>query len=308
LAVDESKAIPVVCGPTASGKTGVAVELGEAFAVEVVSADSRQIIRHLEIGTAKPTEQERRAVSFHLVDLIDPGERYTAFRFIDDATSAIRSILSRGRIPLVVGGTGLYLRALTEGVVEIDSDDMHVREELEQQMEQLGPERMHERLAQVDPLEAAMIHPNNKVRVIRALEMFYLTGKSKSELVVTGAYKSSPFPFRYFCLMPPRSALYEIINARVDQMMAQGLLAEIESLVAAGWKDRIAAANVIGYKELLDYVDGRLTLKEAVSLIKQNTRRYAKRQSTWFRNLADGEKFESRESLIDALAAYLATL
>jgi len=306
--VDESRAIPVVCGPTASGKTGVAVELGEAFAVEVVSADSRQIIRYLEIGTAKPSEQERRAVPFHLVDLVDPGERYTAFRFIDDATSAISDILSRGRIPLVVGGTGLYLRALTEGVVEIDSDDMHVREELEQQMEQLGPERMHERLAQVDPLEAAMIHPNNRVRVIRALEMFYLTGKSKSELVVTGAYKSSPFPFRYFCLMPPRAALYEVINARVDQMMAQGLLGEIESLVAAGWKDRIAAANVIGYKELLDHLDGRLTLKEAVSLIKQNTRRYAKRQATWFRNLADGEKFESRESLIDALAAYLATL
>jgi tRNA dimethylallyltransferase len=308
LAVDESKPIPIVCGPTASGKTGIAVELSDTFPIEIVSADSRQLLRHLEIGTAKPTAEERHAVPIHLIDLIEPGERYTAFRFIDDATEVIREVIARDRIPVVVGGTGLYLRALTEGVVEIDSEDMHVREELEQQMEQLGPERMHERLAQVDPLEATVIHPNNKIRVIRALEMFYLTGKSKSELVVTEAYKTTPFSFRYFCLMPPREELYQIINTRVDQMMEQGLLSEIQALIDRGMKDQISAANVIGYKELLEHLDNRLTEEEAVSLIKQNTRRYAKRQVTWFRKLDPGDVYGTRERLIDALAAYLATL
>lgn len=306
--MDKRQAIPIICGPTATGKTGVALELADTFPIEIVSADSRQILRRLEIGTAKPTAEEQRRARFHVIDVIDPGERYTAFRFIDDATAAIEDILGRGKVPLVVGGTGLYLRALTEGVVEIDSEDMDIREELEQQMEELGPQRMHDRLAEVDPLEAAVIHPNNKVRVIRALEMFYLTGKSKSELVVTGAYKSSPFAFRYFCLMPSRSDLYEVINARVDQMMHQGLLEEIEALIAAGWKDRIAAANVIGYKEVLQFLDELVTLEEAVSLIKQNTRRYAKRQSTWFRKLDPGDIYESRGEVIDAVAAYLATL
>ncbi len=306
--MDRRQAIPIICGPTATGKTGVALELADTFPIEIVSADSRQILRRLEIGTAKPTVEEQRRARFHVIDVIDPGERYTAFRFIDDATAAIEDILGRGKVPLVVGGTGLYLRALTEGVVEIDSEDMDIREELEQQMDKLGPQRMHDRLAEVDPLEAAVIHPNNKVRVIRALEMFYLTGKSKSELVVTGAYKSSPFAFRYFCLMPSRSDLYEVINARVDQMMHQGLLEEVQALIAAGWKDRIAAANVIGYKEILQYLDELVTLEEAVSLVKQNTRRYAKRQSTWFRKLDHGDIYESRGEVIDAVAAYLATL
>jgi len=178
--------IPIVCGPTACGKTGIALELAPSYPLEIVSADSRQVVRHLDIGTAKPTAEERAIAPHHLIDLIEPGQRYTAFRFIDEATAAIDSILAREHVPVVVGGTGLYLRALTDGVVEIENDDLGIRERLERDMEELGPEAMHERLQSIDPLEAAAVHPHNTVRVIRALEICHLTGRGKAELVTTG--------------------------------------------------------------------------------------------------------------------------
>jgi len=285
--VAERAPIPVIAGPTGAGKTSVAVELARAFPIEIVSADSRQIIRHLDIGTAKPTPDECAAVRFHLVDIVEPGERYAAFRFIDDAGAAIKDILGRGKIPLVVGGTGLYLRALTEGIVEIENDDMSVRHRLEAEMEELGPEAMYERLEKIDPLEAARTHPNNKIRVIRALEVYYLTGHSRSELAVTGRYRRVEYDFVCFCLAQDREMLYTRINERVDRMMEAGLLDEVESLLAAGKRAALETANVIGYNELLAHLDGRLTREEAVALIKQNHRRYAKRQLTWFRHQGD---------------------
>lgn len=297
--------IPIICGPTASGKTGVATELSAERDIEIISADSRQIIRHLDIGTAKPTEDERRQVRFHLVDIVDPGERYSAFRFIEDANRIVTEILNRQATPLVVGGTGLYLRALTEGVVEITSTDMTIRSRLESEMEEIGPAAMHERLQTIDPLEATRIHPNNRYQIIRALEIFYLTGKPKSELIVTGAYKKSEHEFRYFCLMPDRQELYAIINARVDCMMEEGLLDEIKALAESGWMDRLRAARVIGYDELLDHMDGRTTLDDAVAMIKQNTRRYAKRQMTWFRHLDRSDLYDTKEALVQAVRASL---
>lgn len=293
--------IPIICGPTASGKTGLAVRLAERFPVEVVSADSRQVFRRLNIGTAKPTAEECNKVRFHLVDMMEPGERYTAFRFMEDANRAIGEILARGAVPLVVGGTGLYLRALTDGVVEIAKDDMAIRERLESEMDELGPEAMHRRLATIDPVEAATVHPNNRVRVIRALELFELTGKCKSELVETGAYKKAEHVFEYHCLVPDRELLYERINHRVDQMMDDGLLAEVENLVAEGRAEALRRVPVIGYSELLDYLDGDRGLDEAVSLIKQNSRRYAKRQFTWFRHQADCIFYSDPEAAPGAL-------
>ncbi|MEW6412984.1 MAG: tRNA (adenosine(37)-N6)-dimethylallyltransferase MiaA [Candidatus Zixiibacteriota bacterium] len=295
------KPIPIICGPTGSGKTAAAVELAGEYPVEIVSADSRQIIRHLDIGTAKPTPEQKSMVKFHLIDLIEPGERYCAFRFIDEANEAIEDILSRKKIPLVVGGTGLYLRALTEGVVEIEQDDMSVCEELASEMESLGPEEMYRRLTEIDPLEAAKTHPHNKVRVIRALEIFQLTGKPKSELMASGAYRKGRYEFEYFCLTPPRPGLYEAINRRVDRMMTDGLLEELKVLIQKGYRERIRRANVIGYGELLDYLDGNFSLSEAVSIIKQNSRRYAKRQMTWFRRQPDCVFFEDRESLLNSI-------
>jgi tRNA dimethylallyltransferase len=299
--VPDSIRIPIICGPTASGKTSAALELAARLPIEVVSADSRQLVKRLNIGTAKPTPEEQAKVSFHLIDLIDPGERYSAFRYIDDATTVIKGILNRDHLPVIVGGTGLYLRALTDGVVEMEADDMGTRERLEKEMIELGPEVMYERLRETDPLEASRIHPNNKVRVIRAIEIFCITGKTKSELAATGTHRKSPYSFEYFCLAPPREKLYGIINARVDSMIKSGLMDEIKSLVDAGLKDAVRKSNIIGYNELLDYLDGRYTIEEATSMIKQNSRRYAKRQVTWFRHQVDCQFFDTPSRLIEAI-------
>lgn len=297
--------IPIICGPTASGKTGVAVELAERYDIEVVGADSRQIISRLDIGTAKPTPQERAAVPMHLVDLIEPGARYSAFRFIDDAEATITDVIGRNRIPVVVGGTGLYLRALSEGIVEIDDDNLKIRRQLEKQMQQEGPQAMYERLQKIDPLEADQIHPNNQIRVIRALELFYLTGRCKSELVHTDVYRRPAYRYHFYRLMPPREELYRRINQRVDEMLSAGLLSEIEALVADGLSQAIRESRVIGYSELLDHLEGLRSFEEAVSLIKQNTRRYAKRQYTWLRHQVEGPCFADRRRLVAELAQEL---
>ena len=275
--------IPIICGPTASGKTALAMRLAETHPVEIISADSRQILKYFDIGTAKPTLKERARVPFHLIDMIEPGERYSAFRFIGDATRVIDQIISRGHLPVIVGGTGLYLRALTDGVVEIEEPDMAIREQLEADLKTSGSEAMHARLSEIDPLEAVKIHPNNWVRIIRALEIYLLTGKTKSELTATGSYRRGDHSYEYFCLAPPRDRLYETINIRVDQMIQDGLLEEISGLIERGYAEKIRFANIIGYKELMELLDGRVTIDEAVSEIKQNTRRFAKRQMTWFR-------------------------
>lgn len=293
--------VTIICGPTGAGKTGVALRLAESQLIEVVSADSRQIIRHLNIGTAKPTPEERRRVPFHLVDIIEPGESYSAYRFLEDADTAISGILKRSARPVVVGGTGLYLHALSEGVIEIEKDDPSIRERLEADMEKLGVEAMYQRLVEVDPDEAARIHPNNKVRIVRALEIFELTGKPKSTLAASGAYKRSGHAFRYVCLAPPRELLYDRINRRVDQMMADGLLAEVETLAAQGLSEPIRRSNVIGYNELLDFLDRRYGLDEAVERIKQNSRRYAKRQMTWFRHQTDSVFFGTGEEMLEEI-------
>lgn len=298
----ESSTIPIICGPTGSGKTGVAVELAARFPIEVVSADSRQIIKHLDIGTAKPTAEECNKVRFHLVDLIEPGEGYSAYRFVDDACAALADIIGRDRIPVLVGGTGLYLRALTDGVVEIDNEDTTVREQLQDEMSRTGPQAMYDQLARVDPTEAARLHPNNQVRVIRALEIYRLTGRPKSELLAETAHRKGEYSFEYFCLLPDRQELYAAIDRRVDQMMAAGWPAELERLVDAGMGEAIRQARVIGYGELLQFMDGELTLEAAVDLIKQNSRRYAKRQYTWFRNKTSGRFFSSRGELTSVLA------
>ena len=289
--------IPIICGPTASGKSAVAFKLAQTFPVEIVSADSRQIIKHLNIGTAKPTDEEKKQANFHLIDIIKPGERYTAFRFIDNANQAIEDILKRNKVPIVVGGTGLYLRALTEGVVEIEQEDYTIREKLENELEEKGSEILFERLKKIDPLEAAKIHPNNHVRLIRALEIYYLTGKSKSEITSSNSYMKSDYDFEYFCLLPNREELYHKINSRVEQMLECGLLTEIKQLFTDGYEEKLKKANVIGYNELIEHLNGNLSYDEAVNLIKQNTRRYAKRQYTWFRRQIDGTFYDNSDDL-----------
>jgi tRNA dimethylallyltransferase len=295
------KSIPIICGPTACGKTALALSLATEYPIEIVSADSRQLVKYLNIGTAKPTIEERSLVPFHLIDLIEPGERYSAFRFINDASRAIEQIIHRDHIPVIVGGTGLYLRALTDGVVETEEQDMNIRQQLEEEYNQLGAEVLHNRLSQIDPVEAVRIHPNNRVRVIRALEIFMLTGKTKSELTATGTYRKSNFDFEYFCLTPKREYLYKRINDRVDFMVGTGLIDEIRLLIDRGLKEGMRKANIIGYNEILDYLEGKLSFEEAVSFMKQSTRHYAKRQMTWFRKQKDCKYFSSEDELVKEL-------
>ncbi|MFZ1683574.1 MAG: tRNA (adenosine(37)-N6)-dimethylallyltransferase MiaA [Candidatus Zixiibacteriota bacterium] len=297
--------VPIICGPTGSGKSSVVHKLAKIRPIEVISADSRQLVRHLDIGTAKPSQSERQEVPYHLIDLIEPGERYSAFRFIGDATRTISEIRKRGHLPVIVGGTGLYLRALTEGVVEIEEPDFALREKLEKEAEEVGSEQMHARLKAIDPLEAAKIHPNNRVKIIRALEIYYLTGKTKSELTASGSYRRGQDQYAYYCLAPIRELLYDRINARVDQMIAQGWREEVSRLAQAGFSARIRAANIIGYSELLDVEEGVLSLEEALARTKQETRRYAKRQLTWFRNQTDARFFKDGKELQDFLESVL---
>lgn len=298
-------AVPIICGPTGCGKTAVAVALAEQFAVEVISADSRQIIKHLDIGTAKPTRAECNKVRFHLVDLIEPGERFSAYRFVEAANAALEQVTARGKWPLVVGGAGLYLKALTDGVVKIDNENSSIRNRLVSEMEQLGVETMFQRLTELDPDEAARLHPNNKVRVIRALEMCELTGRSKTELLAEAAHLKSDWNFEYHCLLPDREKLYADIDLRVDQMIAAGWLEELNTLMTQGRGEPIGRARVIGYVELLAHLEGQYPLDEAIDLIKQNTRRYAKRQYTWFRNQIDGRFYGNRVEMLETLTAEL---
>ena len=290
--------IPIICGPTGSGKTSIALELAGKFPVEIISADSRQVIRKLDIGTAKPTKQEQKSVPFHLIDIIEPGEKYTAFKFIEDAEKAISDILLRKKLPVLVGGSGLYLKALTVGILKIENENSEIRAELEKELTEKGTEEMYRQLCKIDAPEAEKFHHHNKVRILRALEIYRLTGRPKSELVKSSDYKKSSYNFKHYCLLPDRDKLYKKIENRVEKMIADGLIDEIKALAAQNFIEPVRSMHVIGYDELIKYLDNVLSIDKALEMIKQNSRRYAKRQFTWFRNQLEGEFFVDSKSLI----------
>ncbi len=276
------RTVMAVVGPTAVGKTGVAVRVARELGGEIVSADSRQIYRGMDIGTAKPDPAATRPAPHHLIDIVEPSERYDAARFAADAETAIADIVERGREPLVVGGTGFYLTSLFEGLFEGPGRDPEVRARLEEEAERVGSPALHERLARVDPATARRLHPNDAVRIVRALEVFEVTGRQLSSW-----HEDSPrdtrFDAWYTLLTMDRERLYERIEDRVDGMVEAGLLEEVEGLVRSGrLAEGMPAADALGYRELLPVVRGEAELADAVQLIKRNTRRYAKRQMTWF--------------------------
>ena len=273
-----------VVGPTAVGKTAVAEALAARFAGEVVSADSMQVYRGMDVGTAKPRPDER-SVPYRCLDLVDPGTPYSAALFQADARAAIADIHAEGRLPVVAGGTGLYVRAALDGLVFPGGEAASPsRARLEELAERIGPEGMHALLAESDPASAELIHPNNVRRTIRALEMLQDEGVSYAIQAAGFGRRESVYRTAFVGLTMEREALYARIGSRVDAMLAGGLLDEVRRLLEAGYRDALTAAQAIGYKELVPVVEAGADLAEAVEQVKQATRRYAKRQLTWFRS------------------------
>ncbi len=289
--------ILIITGPTGSGKSGIAHQLADEFPLTIISADSRQIITGFDIGSAKPSQNDRERYDYRLLDIIQPGETYSAFRFKEDVEREIKRALRAGRIPIICGGTGLYIRAAVEGIFEIPTPDAELRQRMANDAEKLGAQGLHDKLRAIDPLEAEIIHANNTVRVQRALEIYYLTGKTKSELAESQRLTARPYEFTQLALTPPIADVYAKIESRVDLMFEQGWLAEVEALVERWGIEKIIAARAIGYTEITRHIEGELSLTAAVELIKQNTRRFAKRQMTWLRGADSVEFFAGSAAL-----------
>jgi tRNA dimethylallyltransferase len=272
----------VICGPTASGKSDLALRLAHSLDGEIINADSMQVYRGMDIGTAKPSAEQRAEIPHHLIDVADPDQSFSAADFAEAAEAAIRDIGSRGKRAIVVGGTGLYIRALLKGLVDSPAGTEEVRQELQTEARQRGNPAMLEELRQVDPELAERIHPNNMVRIIRALEVFRTTGIPLSRYQQEHGFSGQHYRNLQIGIRVERQLLYDRIDGRVNQMLEQGLLQEVQQLLNAGYGTESKALRAIGYKELIAHLDGEYGLDEAIRLIKRDTRHYAKRQLTWF--------------------------
>ncbi len=274
----------ILTGPTAVGKTALSIGLAKAVDGEIISADSMQVYRKMNIGTAKIQQSEMQGVRHHLIDILDPGEDFNVVLFKKYALEAMKDIYSRGKIPVVVGGTGFYIQALLYDINFEDNDnDMSYREELQTLAAEHGNSYIHDMLAGVDPESAEKIHENNVKRVIRALEFYKKTGTKISEHNEAESQKESPYNFEYFVLNDDRQKLYDRIDRRIDIMLEDGLLDEVKSLVDEGYSRDLVSMQGLGYKEMIDYIQERYTLDEAVYTLKRDTRHFAKRQVTWFK-------------------------
>lgn len=272
----------VICGPTASGKSELAVRLAHEINAEIINADSMQIYRGLTIGTAKPSCQDRAAIRHYLIDIAQPDESFSAADFTRAADAAVREITGRGKRVIVAGGTGLYIKAFLRGLVDSPGSDESLRKALHDDAIRLGNEAMLGKLRLVDPECAAQLHPNNLVRIIRALEVFVLTGRPLSSIQREHTFATRRYDALQIGLTVNRSLLYQRTDLRVEKMMRDGLVAEVESLLAAGYGSDLKPMRSIGYKEVAAHLRGELTLAETVRLIQRDTRHYAKRQMTWF--------------------------
>ncbi|MEY8483269.1 tRNA (adenosine(37)-N6)-dimethylallyltransferase MiaA [Lachnospiraceae bacterium 48-21] len=278
------KPLVVLTGPTAVGKTDASIGLAKALGGEIISADSMQVYQYMDIGSAKVRPEEMEGIPHFLVDELKPWEEFHVVRFQQMAKAAMEGIYARGHIPIVVGGTGFYIQALLYDIdfSENDGDDSY-RRELEQIAGRQGKTALHERLRVVDPASALQIHENNVKRVIRALEFYHQTGQRISEHNERERQKESPYRFVYFVLNDDRKRLYERIDSRVDRMLEDGLVDEVAALRDMGCKRDMVSMQGLGYKEIFAYLDGELSLEEAIYRLKRDTRHFAKRQITWFK-------------------------
>ena len=278
------KNMVILTGPTAVGKSALSIALAKALDTGIISADSMQVYKHMDIGSAKITPEEMQGVPHALIDVYEPDEPFHVVQFQHDAKAAMEQFWDKGKLPLVVGGTGFYIQALLYDVDFSEEDaDLKLRQKYAQLAQSEGAEALHAQLAQVDPQAAGQIHANNIKRVIRALEFYEKTGTPISAHNAAERAKQSPYGFAYFVLTDRREHLYERIDARVDAMMEQGLLGEVKKLRDIGYTRDLVSMQGLGYKELLAYLDGECSLDEAVYMIKRDTRHFAKRQLTWFR-------------------------
>ncbi len=274
----------VVAGPTASGKTDLAIDIANAIGGEIVSADSMQIYKYMDIGTAKPTKEEREKCPHYLIDFVDPRVEFSVADYVGVAHTRIADIVSRGKIPVMCGGTGLYINSVIDDVEFGEyENDYKLREELRAIGENEGGEKLIEMLREFDPVSADRLHPNNLKRVIRAIEFFKISGVPISEHQEETKKKESRYEPLMFLIDRPREELYERINLRVDKMRDAGLVDEVKSLLDKGYTRDLNSMQGIGYKEIIAYLMGETTLEEALEAVKQNSRHYAKRQLTWFR-------------------------
>ncbi len=272
----------VVCGPTASGKTALAVSLAEIFGCEVISCDSMQIYKHMRIATAKPTEEEMRGIRHHLIDFLEPNQEFSVADYVRLASECISDISSRGKIPLICGGTGLYVSSLIDNIGFDDTcSSTEVRNELSKLADEKGGEYLLKLLNEFDPETAQRLHPNNIPRIIRAIEVYKVSGTTMSEAIKRSKRESPYEPCMIGITCSDRQKLYDRINLRVDKMLDMGLLAETESVLSDS--DLKTSFQAIGYKELAPYFNGEKSLDECIEKLKRETRRYAKRQLTWFR-------------------------
>ena len=305
------KPLIILTGPTAVGKTKLSIELAKAVNGQMISADSMQVYRHMDIGTAKIRSEEMQGIPHYLIDVLDPWESFDVVRFQTMAKEALEKIYTAGAIPIVVGGTGFYIQALLYNI-DFDENDSETgyRSELQSFADRHGVEALHDRLRQVDEKSADMIHPNNIKRVIRALEFYHQTGTRISEHNETQRQKESPYRFVYFVLDDERERIYRRIDQRIDQMLDQGLVAEVKQLRDMGCTRDMVSMQGLGYKEILAYLDGECTLEEAVYILKRDTRHFAKRQLTWFRREHEVRWIERQEYPDEAamLQAMLAQL
>ncbi len=290
------KPLVILTGPTAVGKTKASIGLAKAIGGEIISADSMQVYKQMDIGSAKIKPSEMEEIPHYLLDILEPDEEFHVVLFQQMAKQAIQKIYEKGKIPIIVGGTGFYIQAVLYDIDFSENEkDTSYREELEKLAQTKGAEYLHDRLREVDEKSAQDIHANNVKRVIRALEYFHQTGEKISEHNEEQRKKVSPYNFSYFVLNDEREHLYERINLRVDQMINEGLVREVQSLKEKGYTRDMVSMQGLGYKEMLDYLDNKCSLEGAVEIIKRDTRHFAKRQITWFKRESDVTWIDKKE-------------
>ncbi len=289
---DHKPKIILICGPTAIGKTAAAIGVAERLGGEIVGADSLQIYKYMDIGTAKPTPQERQRIPHHMIDIVTPDAPYDAARFSREGREAIGAIFQRGRIPVIAGGTGFYIKALVYGLFESAPSDPSIRRRLSEEAVRSGGERLFSRLKACDPEAAGAIHPNDTYRIMRALEVYEASGMTMTAFRRRHKFADAPYNVLKIGLFMDRQALYERIEGRVDAMIGQGLLGEVSGLLDAGYHEFLRPMQALGYRQMADFIKGRTDWESAVATLKRDTRHYAKRQLTWFRKDTEIQWFE----------------